>query len=221
MPHAWMSESARAGSSKHRPTALLPGGVLAGWLALVVVLGERGSFQGAPGAPPLPMLLGAALPLLAYAGAWRVPAFRAYALAADLRIIVAVQGWRVVGFGFLALWAFGILPGMFAWPAGLGDMVVGLTAPWILAALLRRPGFAASRVFMVWNLFGILDLLTALALGGISAFLATGAAGTVSTRPMADLPLLLIPAYLVPLILMLEITVLLQLRAATRTHEDH
>ncbi len=186
---------------------------LAAWLGLVVVLGERGMFDGVPGQPPLPMLAGVVAPLLVFLAAWRIPAFRRYALAADPRFIVAVQGWRVVGFGFLLLWAYGILPGMFAWPAGLGDMAVGITAPWVLAALLRRPEFARSRSFLLWNLFGIADLVSALSLGGLSAFLASGVAGEVSTRPMASLPLLLIPAYLVPLILMLEITVLRQARA--------
>jgi hypothetical protein len=65
-------------------------------------------------------------------------------MAVDLPLLTAVQAWRFAGFGFLALFVYGVLPGIFAWPAGLGDMMIGLTAPWVALALARRPAFAAS-----------------------------------------------------------------------------
>ncbi len=217
MSNATLSQPGRAHVPGASPMPLLAGAVLAVWLAVVVALGVRGMFTTAPGTPPLPILLGVLVPLLLFLAAWRVSAaFRAYVLAADLRFIIAVQGWRAAGFAFLALWAHGILPGMFAWPAGLGDMAIGFTAPWVLAALLRQPDFAASRTFAAWNLFGMLDLVVAVSLGGLSAFLATGTAGEITTRPMALMPLILIPAYLVPIFLMLEITALLQARLMAR-----
>ncbi len=52
---------------------------------------------------------------------------------------------------FLTLYSYGVLPGIFAWPAGLGDMAIGVTAPLVLSALLRRPGFAAGKSFVAWN----------------------------------------------------------------------
>ena len=217
MPNATLSQSGRVRVPDASSMPLLIGTVLAVWLAVIVALGVRGMFTTAPGTPPLPILLGVVMPLLVFLAAWRSwAAFRAYMLTADLRFIVAVQGWRAAGFAFLALWVHGILPGMFAWPAGLGDIAVGITAPWVLAALLRRPDFAASRTFAAWNLFGVFDLIVAVGLGGLSAFLATGAAGEITTRPMALMPLILIPAYLVPIFLMLEITALLQARSMTR-----
>jgi hypothetical protein len=47
--------------------------------------------------------------------------FREIVLAVDLPTISGIQGWRFAGFVFLALWAQGLLPGYFAWPAGAGD----------------------------------------------------------------------------------------------------
>ncbi len=61
--------------------------------------------------------------------------FRAFALGIDLRLLTAMQAWRVIGIMFLALYAFGSLPGLFAWPAGLGDAAVGFAAPFVLRAL--------------------------------------------------------------------------------------
>jgi hypothetical protein len=36
---------------------------------------------------------------------------------------------------------------LLSWPAGLGDMAIGVTALWVLFALRARPNFAASRLF--------------------------------------------------------------------------
>ncbi|MGH9641606.1 MAG: hypothetical protein ACRD3Q_04210, partial [Terriglobales bacterium] len=108
------------------------------------------------------------------------------------------------------LYAYGVLPAVFALPAGLGDMAIGFTAPWMMLGLVRRPGFAASRTFIRWNVLGILDLVVALSIGTLSAALSTGAAGEISTAPMATLPLLLIPTFLVPFFLMLHTAALMQ-----------
>ncbi len=42
----------------------------------------------------------------------------AFVLSADLRLLTAIQAWRAGGPGFLALYAHGLLPGLFAVPAG-------------------------------------------------------------------------------------------------------
>jgi hypothetical protein len=133
-------------------------------------------------------------------------------MAADLPLLTAVQAWRFAGFGFLALFVHGVLPGVFAWPAGLGDMAIGLTAPWLALTLARRPAFVASRVFVLWNILGILDLIDAVGIAAVNEILATGAAGEVTVAPMAQLPLLMVPAYLVPLFLIWHLTALFQSR---------
>jgi hypothetical protein len=187
--------------------------VLALWFVVVFLLGAAGAIARPPGTPPFPILIGATAPVVVFLGAYLGwPAFRAYVLSLDLPLATAVQAWRAGGLGFLALYAHGVLPGAFAWPAGLGDIAIGVTAPWFALALVRRPGFAASRAFVVWNLLGVLDLVVAVSVGGLSSALASGAAGEVTTGPMAQLPLVLIPAYLVPLFVMLHLAALFQAR---------
>jgi hypothetical protein len=122
----------------------------------------------------------------------------------------------MAGFGFLALYTYHILPGILAWPAGLGDMAISVTAPLMLFALLRQPDLAASKRFVVWNFFGILDLAVAVSMGALVPLLAPNLYGAVSTSPMAQLPLVLIPTYLVPTFLMLHFTALLQARRLGR-----
>jgi hypothetical protein len=189
----------------------------AAWFALVFVLGARGAFVAAPEAPPLALLIGLVAPLALFLVGYRtVPALREFVLSADLRVIVGIQAWRWAGFGFLSLYTYKVLPGIFAWPAGLGDMAIGVTAPLVLAAMLRRPDFAASKRFVLWNLSGILDLAVAVSIGAVVPIFAPNLYGAVSSAPMTHLPLILIPAFLVPTFLMLHFTALLQARRVSR-----
>jgi hypothetical protein len=191
---------------------------LAAWLLLVASLGAAGAFVGPPGRPPLPMAIGVAAPLVFFFAWLRLSqSFREFVLSLDLRLIVSMQAWRWAGLGFLSLYAHNVLPAVFALPAGLGDMAIGVTAPWIMLALVRQPGFAARGAFIRWNLLGILDLVIALSIGTLSAFFATGAPGEISTTPLATLPLLLIPAFLVPFFLMLHTAALMQSRRLVRS----
>jgi hypothetical protein len=183
------------------------------WLALIVVLGARGAFVAAAGAPPLALLIGVLAPLTLFLVGYRaIRPLREFILSIDLRVIVGIQAWRWAGFGFLTLYAYGILPGIFAWPAGLGDMAIGVSAPFILAALLRRPGFAAGKRFVAWNL----DLVVAVTIGALVPLLAPNFYKAASTAPMAQLPLVLVPAYFVPTFLMLHLTALFQARHLRR-----
>jgi len=188
------------------------------WFLLVVSLGAAGAFVGRPGTPPIAIAVAVGAPLLVFFAWLRISqSFRHYLLSLDLRLIAGIQAWRWAGLGFLSLYAHNVLPAMFALPAGLGDMAIGFAAPWMILALIRRPGFAASAAFIRWNVLGILDLIVAISLGTLSATLSTGAAGEISTAPMATLPLLLIPAFLVPVFLMLHTAALMQSRRVARS----
>jgi hypothetical protein len=192
--------------------------VLAVWLMLVVSLGAFGVFVGRPGKPPIGIGIGVGAPLLLFFASLQLSqSFRNFVLSLDLRLIAGIQAWRWAGLGFLSLYAYKVLPALFALPAGLGDMSVGFAAPWMILALIRRPGFATSSAFIRWNVLGIMDLVVAISIGALGVALSTGAPGEISTAPMASLPLLLIPAFLVPLFLMLHTAALMQSRQMMRS----
>jgi hypothetical protein len=189
---------------------------LAVWFALVFFLASQGAFVASADSPPRGLFLGFGIPLavffVAYCG-WS--GFRAFILGADLRLVAAMQGWRWGGLGFLSLYANGVLPWLFAFPAGLGDMAIGISAPWIVLALVRSPLFATSRRYLIWNILGIVDFIVALSMGALSsgAFHGiNGLIGNVTTGPMTRLPLVLVPTYMVPLFSMLHFTALFQAR---------
>jgi hypothetical protein len=189
------------------------GALLLLWLAVALILGANHAFVGGPGALPLPILAGVLAPIFVFLiGFWTVSPFRDFVMSIDLPVMAGIQAWRFAGLGFIALYACGVLPGLFAWPAGLGDMAIGVTAPLVILALRRHPAFAASRLFWIWNLFGILDLVDAVSLGALSAVLGIGIPAGITTFPMGTMPLVIIPTFLVPVFLMLHIASLLQAR---------
>lgn len=222
-----MSNAILSPSAESRPPAAsrvhrLVVGALAVWLGFVLFLGARGAFTRPPGAPPLPILIGVVVPIIAFLAAFRASsAFRNFVLTADLRVVTAIQAWRFAGLGFLDLYTLGVLPGLFAWPAGLGDVAIGVTAPWLVLTLARQPGFATSNAFAAWNAAGMLDLVVALGAAALSTALTGNSSGEVTMAPMTQLPLVLVPGYLVPFFAMLHLTAFLQRRHLMKSGRSH
>jgi hypothetical protein len=169
--------------------------VVAAWFVVVLAASAAGVFNQPPGTPPVAIGLAAAVPALVVIGLLVVSErFRWWVRDLDLQFLTLLQTWRVAGVAFLALFAQGELPARFAVPAGLGDVIVGLTAP-LVALYVVGGGRRARRVYVGWTVFGIADLVAAVALG-----VTTGA----GMEPVAVLPLSLIPAFGVPLTLALH-----------------
>src|SRR5262245_7085473 len=146
--------------------------ILTLWLLTVLILGSRGSFVRPAGSLPIPILLPIAIPIGLFLIAFRISdRFQAWILSIDLRLISGVQAWRFGGFAFLVLYTLNLLPGYFAWPAGLGDMAIAAAAPFIVASLVRNPEFIRSKRFVIWNMLGILDLVIAVTMGGLGPIL--------------------------------------------------
>lgn len=192
--------------------------VLAVWFALAAAAGATGILSTGPDTLARPVLVPVVLPiavfLALYVGSHR---FRSFILTRDICVATMLQLWRVIGFAFLPLYAYGVLPGLFAWPAGLGDVAIGLSAPFVVLALTRDPAFVHSRRFVVWHLLGLLDFVVAAG----TATLASGAipglvAGSVTSAAMEVWPLSLFPSFIVPLFVILHLTVLFQVRALRR-----
>jgi hypothetical protein len=203
-------------SSLPSPATRIPApvaAVLVAWFIAVLALGANGAFMAPPHTPPLALLIGFVAPIATGLIVWRVSArFREWVLGIEPRLLVALNAWRFGGFAFVALCVWGVLPGFFAWPAGLGDMAVAATAPWMLGRLSESRSFASSRAFVRWNRLGLLDLFIAIGLGAIGGFLASDQ--PVTTAPMATLPLVLIPAFFVPIYILIHFALLAQAQRA-------
>jgi hypothetical protein len=187
--------------------------LVAAWFVVVLVLGLNNFFVAPQGASPLALLIASATPVVAFLLLVSLSSsIREFALAANLKFATAVQAWRVGGYVFLILYSYGYLPGYFAWPAGVGDIFIGVTAPFILSRL-ASPGFTRSKSFMVWNVLGILDLVVAVGMGRFGSLLI---ANPIPTAIMSQMPLVLIPTFFVPLFIMLHLVALLHARRAVQ-----
>src|SRR5262249_23828692 len=136
-------------------------------------------------------------------------------LLTNQKHLIWLNVWRLVGIVFLILMATGQMPALWALPAGIGDVIVGATAPWV-ARHLHAPG--GKRLAVVFNLFGMTDLIVAVALGVMTSPGPAQLFHTVPTSELAtDFPLALVPTFLVPLAFMLHIVSLWQLTGASWT----
>jgi hypothetical protein len=119
-------------------------------------------------------------------------------------VLVALHAWRVVGIVFLWGMFQDLLNPAFAIPAGIGDILIGLTA--IPFAYFLWKGYSWSKyAVVVWSVLGIADLVNAITLGTITS-------GELVNSTMVTFPWILIPAVAVPLALSLHATVLYRLR---------
>jgi len=130
-------------------------------------------------------------------------------LLANQRHLILLNLWRLVGVVFLLLMANRQMPALWALPAGIGDVIVGAAAPWIARRLDTPEG---RRWAIIFNLFGMADLVVAVGLGVMTS---PGLAHVFHTIPTSELatrfPLALVPTFLVPLAWMLHVTSLWQL----------
>src|ERR671923_1604007 len=119
-------------------------------------------------------------------------------------VLIAVQTYRILGIAFLWGMTQGILDPAFAIPAGVGDILIGVTA--IPFAVFLWKGYSWSKYsVVVWSVLGIADLVNAVTLGVITN-------PDFSTSTMATFPWILVPTVGVPLALALHGITLYRLR---------
>jgi hypothetical protein len=159
--------------------------VAAVWLVGVFLLGAANVFRNDVLPPRIPMALVATL-LLGYLPLLS-PIFRSIVAAVPQHWLIGIQTFRILGGVFLVRYFAGGLPGLFALPAGIGDVATGLLAPFVAYAWYRGKPWARGAA-IAWNLFGMADLVNAVALGALT----NGGGGGII------FPIVLVPVYGVP-----------------------
>ncbi|HTB15710.1 MAG TPA: hypothetical protein VK752_29265 [Bryobacteraceae bacterium] len=188
--------------------------VLALWFVAAVALTWSGFYRASTTRiPTIP--LGLLIPIAAGIVMFRrSPLLRRMVDVIPQGWMVAIQLYRIEGMIFLTLYAGGYLPGEFALPAGIGDVIVGLLAPVAGIAYMRRV-YGSAGLVRVWNFLGIADLLVAVTTG----FLTSPSPVQILALDQPNLlvssfPLAIIPVFLVPLSVLLHLASLKKLRKA-------
>lgn len=190
-------------------------GTLAVWFAVALWLAWAGAFQGLSNRIPT-IQFALLVPILL--GWWflRSRPGRHLLSVVPAQWVIGIQVFRALGAVFLILLAAHRLPGAFAWPAGVGDVAVGLLAPLVALQYARRPAESVG-IAVAWNVLGLMDLIVAVGTGFITSpsplqLLAFDAPNDLITA----FPLALVPAYLVPVSVILHLASLTQLRSIRR-----
>jgi hypothetical protein len=211
-----------AGWTNHDRTATVGAAavIVIGWFLLATALASGDAYRGAADSIPtiqygilVPSLIGGLL-------IWRSPRVARIIDAVPQYWLIGVQLYRTLGVIFLILYATGKLPGLFAWPAGLGDVLAGVLAPVVAIAYWRGPRENTDLV-VGWNLFGLADLVVAVTMGFVtspSPFQLF--AFDLPNELISRFPLVLVPVFLVPVSVLLHLVSLAKLRrGALRDHE--
>jgi hypothetical protein len=213
----WMGAFRMDGPAQSRyTTAGALSVALIAWLSIAQYIGSTNTYFATTDTAVPTILLGLTIPLMiAAAGLWLSRGFASLVSAIPLPWIVAAQVYRVGGGIFLVLWADGRLPWQFALPAGIGDVITGCLAVVVATRLAQNAAGARSAVY-AWCLFGIADLVVAIAMGAMTSpgrphLLAFEAPNLLIT----SYPLVMIPTFAVPLALILHGVVLWRLRRET------
>jgi hypothetical protein len=186
----------------------LTAGLIAAWFLFALSASALHWFRNDANRVGLAVAFAAVVPILVFA-LWFAASekFRQFTLSLNPQLLTLAQSWRIIGFTFVLLEARGVLPAIFALPAGYGDMAIGMTATfvaWKLANPIRRNSF------VVWQLLGITDLVAAVGLGTTARVLSPHGPSMVA---MTVLPLSLVPTFLVPLFLIFHVDCIAQARA--------
>src|ERR687898_2615628 len=138
-----------AGVGRRAATALTATAatVLGGWIVVSALLARSGVYLQDPGEAVPWFLVAVVGTLIALLLATRIPLVsRILAEPGTSARLALPHTLRVVGGLFLIVMAQGHLPAAFALPAGLGDIAIGVAAPFVARRLAHGTGRAAHRV---------------------------------------------------------------------------
>lgn len=179
--------------------------VLLGWLCFAV--GLSGWFYSA-NAPAVAATVWT-LTALALFACWKISPIRVWALNVDLRWLVLFHVTRLfAGAYFLLLCQRGQLPCGFARTAGWGDIVIAILAVAVVGAM--RTEFAKP-LLLTWNTLGLIDIIFV-----VLSALRFGLNDWQSMHALRELPLSLLPMFLVPLIIASHVLIFVRLARAER-----
>lgn len=123
--------------------------------------------------------------------------FRQWIYACDPLLLSLMQTFRILGVLFLPLYSYGILPGGFAWAAGVGDVLIACLAVFVSYRLAKGTIKLNSTPMWALHILGILDLI-----------MAVSSRVFFHASVMGQSPLVFIPVYLVPLWIILHLAVI-------------
>lgn len=123
----------------------------------------------------------------------------------ELADLVRVHLFRLIGSTFIILYLYELLPAPFALFAGIGDLITAVTSIYVAKAIKNNKTYA-NRLALIWNTFGLLDILITSALAIIFTKISIDT-GQQGVEFLANFPFCFIPAFAPPTIIFLHLMV--------------
>ena len=128
-------------------------------------------------------------------------------------LLIGLQLFRPIGLIFVFEWSRGTLPGIFAHPAGWGDLIAGMVAAFVLCRYWRKE--IPSSVVILVAVIGFIDFFFAFFFGFTTSQNPAQLFCHEFPNRVIEYPLGLIPTFLVPYAVIAHILSLAQLRKRT------
>lgn len=189
----------------YRKESLPAGAILLGiWFSTALVISASGFFYGV--AAPVLGAINGLLIILTLFTIYFVQPIRRWVTNLDLRWLVLYHTVRFVGIAFLVFHAQGVIPSEFAIVAGWGDIAVAVSAILVAAFALPYTSPVRWRTVLLWNLFGLVDILFVLKTG-----IGLGIQNPEQMMWITTFPFSLLPTFIVPLIIVTHILIFVRL----------
>jgi hypothetical protein len=205
-------------SSQTRITKTILIGIVGLWFLAAFIGGMMDIFYQL-GVPPVTVGLFLLIPVVVFTLAYVFSTRVQHAIdRIPLWLITIAHVWRFVGIGFVIGAVMRVLPSQFGFPEGLGDVVAALLCLPLAFAIRRgRRSTGLRRAFIAWNVYGLIDLLSAISLGILYSPSSFGVLRTdLSTEVMTAFPVNLIPTFFLPLFILLHMLSLKRSRELAR-----
>ncbi len=196
-------------------------GIIGIWFLLAVIGGMMGLFNQ-PDTPYVPLFV--LVPIIGFTLAYSLSMrMQRTVNQIPLWLITGAHVWRFVGIYFVINAVIHILPLQFGYPEGFGDIITAIfSLPLAFAIHKNNRSPRLRTAFIVWNIFGIIDLISAISLGILYSQGSLGILRTdLSTALMTTFPVNLIPTFFVPLFILIHMLALRRNRELAPDDDTH
>ena len=135
----------------------------------------------------------------------RLEIYKIFLQNVKLESLVSVHVFRVIGVFFLILYFYEAIPQKFAFIAGFGDITTAILSIFVAKMIIQKNTYA-KKITIIWNLFGILDIVSVLTTAIITTKLSIET-GTQSVIAITYFPFCLIPAFAAATIIFLHVSI--------------
>lgn len=163
------------------------------WLAYASVLALTGTLYRNTLPPRVFVFTSLPLFVILFGFIGNTRLFRQLLRTVPLESLVFMHVFRFVGVFFLLPYFYKLLPPAFAISDAVGDMTTAFFAIPVARAVAQKKSWATKAV-IAWNIFGMLDIVSALTLATVGAIQSTGA-GVTGGGEMTLFPFVWFPAF--------------------------